>query len=127
MTPNASRGLILFAHGSLDRNWSKSIDKLVNRISANLENAYVEAAYLKDSEPDIYSVVGKFVSAGCGSITIVPMFLAAGSHAAKDFPEIGRNLRIKNPDVDFEWKNAIGQWEETLNFSTGVLTGIFPR
>lgn len=125
MKPNASQGLILFAHGSLDRNWSKSIDELVGRVRGNLKNVYVEAAYLKESGPDIFSVVEKLVSAGCGNITIVPMFLAAGSHAAQDFPEIERNLRIKNPAVDFKWKDAIGQWEETLNYFTHVLTEKF--
>lgn len=125
MTPNASHGLILFAHGSLDRNWSKSIDELASRVSGNLENVCVEVAYLKDSAPDIYSVVEKLVSSGSQSIIIVPMFLATGAHAAKDFPEIARSLRLKYPDVVFEWKDAIGQWEETLNFFTGILTEKF--
>ncbi|VAX18072.1 hypothetical protein MNBD_NITROSPINAE03-886 [hydrothermal vent metagenome] len=127
MTPNVSHGLILFAHGSLDRNWSKSIDELVSRVSANLKNVGVEVAYLKDSAPDIFNVVEKFVVAGRQSITIVPMFLAAGAHAAKDFPEIARSLRLKYPSVVFEWKDAIGQWEETLNFFTGILTEKFSR
>lgn len=125
MTQNANHGLILFAHGSLDKNWSRSIDQLVQRVSANLKEGFVEAAYLKESEPDIYSVVEKFVSAGCQSISVVPMFLAAGSHAAKDFPEIERDLRIKNPSIDFEWKAAIGQWDETLSFFTHILTEKF--
>ncbi|HEB73504.1 MAG TPA: cobalamin biosynthesis protein CbiX [Nitrospirae bacterium] len=127
MTQNVSDGLVLFAHGSLDRNWSKSIDELVSRVSGNLENVCVEVAYLKDSAPDIFNVVENFVSTGCGNITIVPMFLAAGAHAAKDFPEIARSLRLKYPAVVFEWKDAIGQWEETLNFFTGILTEKFSR
>jgi len=127
VTLNVKYGLILFAHGSLDRNWSKSIDELVDRVGANLKNVYVEVAYLQDSAPDIISVVEKFVSEGCQSITIVPMFFAAGAHAAKDFPEIARSLRLKNPTVEFEWKEAIGQWEETLNFFTTVLTEKFSR
>ncbi|VAX25140.1 hypothetical protein MNBD_NITROSPINAE04-390 [hydrothermal vent metagenome] len=127
MTPSASHGLILFAHGSLDRNWSKSIDELANRVSDNLENVCVEVAYLKDSAPDIFNVMEKLASSGRQSITIVPMFLATGSHAAKDFPEIARSLRLKYPAVVFEWKDAIGQWEETLNFFSGVLTEKFSK
>ncbi len=115
------RGLVLFAHGSSDPNWTRSITALERRVNGALKDVMVKAAFLQDCSPSIFDVVGEMASAGCARITIIPMFLAAGSHSTRDFPRIRAKLVKVHPEVGFEWTEVIGQWEETLEALANAL------
>lgn len=120
-----THGLILFAHGSLDKNWGQVITDLQNRVSGKLGNVTVKVAFLQDSDPTIFEIVEELVITGCERISITPIFLAKGAHAAKDFPKIEKKLKKDYPETTFEWTDVIGQWEETLDAFAGALIARF--
>ena len=72
----------------------------------------VRAAFLKDCTPDIDNAVSDMVEAGVNHITIIPLFLAIGAHSRNDFPTIAKTIEEKWPDINFEWTEVIGEWEE---------------
>ena len=47
-----------------------------------------------------------------GHPLVVPMFIAPGGHVAKDFPMLAQQLASGWPDVEFEWAEVVGGWEE---------------
>ena len=116
-----ARGIILFAHGSRDPQWRETFTRLERMIAGQAKGAAVRAAFLRDLEPGIFSVADDMAAGGCERITIIPMFLAAGAHSARDFPEIAGELERKHGGVVFEWTDVIGRWDETINALAGVI------
>ncbi|VAX24371.1 hypothetical protein MNBD_NITROSPINAE04-447 [hydrothermal vent metagenome] len=116
------KGVALFAHGSRDPRWKAPFVELEKRLSDRAPcDLTVKTAFLQDCEPNLFDVIGAMAKDGCAKITIVPMFLAVGAHAAKDFPEIAQKLRNSYADISFEWTEVIGQWDETQNALASVL------
>ena len=115
------RGVVLFAHGSREAMWKKPFLEMEKALSSSVDGMIVQAAFLKECEPSIDDVIGAMAASGVGKITVVPMFLAVGAHSLRDFPEIARRMKEKHADIDFEWTDVIGQWEETINALARVM------
>jgi len=115
------KGVVLFAHGSRDERWKKPFIELEKRLSKKNGNTMVRAGFLQDCTPSLYDVVNDMAGAGCRNIVVAPVFLAIGAHAGKDFPVMAKKLEEDYPEVDFEWTEVIGQWEETLNALSEVI------
>ncbi|VAX19886.1 hypothetical protein MNBD_NITROSPINAE02-759 [hydrothermal vent metagenome] len=106
-------GVVLFAHGSDDPGWKIPFINIERRLAEKLgDNTLVRTAFLRQCEPDIFTVADEMNSGHCQNITIAPVFLAAGNHVMKDFPAIAKSLEEKYPNINFEWTDAIGQWPE---------------
>jgi len=112
---------VLFAHGSPDPGWAEPAREIERRVGRALDHAVIRAAFLRDTQPDIFQAVEEMAGAGCVRIVIAPMFLAAGAHSVKDFPDIGRRLAQRHPGVRFEWTEVIGKWDEVLDALSAAL------
>lgn len=86
-----------------------------------MEGAVVRPAFLKDLEPGLFDVVGEMEAEGVEAITVVPVFLAVGAHSARDFPEMEKKLRERHPEIEFEWTQVMGQWDETMRALAQVI------
>lgn len=115
------RGVILLAHGSRDVKWREPFDSLSGKIAKRLPDVAVRVSFLKDLEPDIYAAVDGLVGDGATSITVVPVFLAAGGHSANDFPAMASRLSAGHPGVKFRWTEAIGLWDEVIEAMAGAI------
>lgn len=82
--------IILLAHGSSDKRWCETFEKLAAPTLASVDNARV--AYMELAEPSIDTVVGEGVTEGATEFTIIPLFLAAGRHLRKDVPAMIEDL-----------------------------------
>ncbi|GBO85614.1 cobalamin biosynthesis protein CbiX [Marinobacter adhaerens] len=82
--------IILLAHGSSDKRWCETFEKLAAPTLASVDNARV--AYMELAEPSIDTVVGEGVAEGATEFTIIPLFLAAGRHLRKDVPAMIEDL-----------------------------------
>ena len=112
---------MLFAHGSRDERWKKPFVELESRLAGKSGSTIVRAGFLQDCEPSLYDIVSIMAKAGCREIVIAPVFLAIGAHAAKDFPVMAKKLKEDHPEIEFEWTDVLGQWEETLNALSDVI------
>ena len=72
----SSPRIILLAHGSSDKRWCETFEKLAAPTLASVDNARV--AYMELAEPSIDTIIMDGVAEGITEFTIVPLFLAAG-------------------------------------------------
>lgn len=104
------QALIVIAHGSRRQASNDEVRELTLKVRAFLEDEYdiVEAAFLELAEPDIPSVLRSCVECGAASITVVPYFLAAGTHVVNDIPKIITEAAREFPDVAINIRPHIG-------------------
>lgn len=95
--------IILLAHGSSDKRWCETFEKLAEPTLSSIDNARI--AYMELAEPSMDTVIGEAVSRGNKDVVIVPLFLAAGRHLRKDVPAMiaelekthGARIRLAPP------------------------------
>lgn len=119
----ANRGVILLAHGSRDPRWRDPFERLASKIKAKSPSVAVRPAFLKDLEPEIYTVAEDMARSGVAEITVVPVFLAAGGHSANDFPVMAKRLSAEHPGVNFHWADVIGSWDEVIEAMATAIAG----
>lgn len=85
-----SHRIILLAHGSRDRHWCETFEKLAAPTLDSVPGSRI--AYMELSQPSLQAVVAEGVESGASGFTVVPLFLAAGRHLRKDVPAMLREL-----------------------------------
>ena len=111
MTAPKHDGLILFAHGSRDSQWRMPFDSMLERLQHD-SNQISTLAFLECMEPSLEDAVDSLVAQGIQKITVVPVFLAVGSHVRKDLPMLLEQARQKHPALDIQASAAIGEQPE---------------
>ena len=119
----ATRGIILFAHGSRDPLWHRPIEAVAARIGAIDTEAVVACAYLELSTPDLAAAAGGLIAQGLSRISIVPLFLGVGKHAREDLPLLLQALRAQHPAVQFDLQPAIGEDQRMIDLMARIATG----
>ena len=98
--------IILLAHGSSDKRWCETFEKLAEPTLKSVDNARV--AYMELAEPSIDTIIMDGVAEGITEFTIVPLFLAAGRHLRKDVPAMIEELE-KAHGVSIQLAPPIGE------------------
>jgi sirohydrochlorin cobaltochelatase len=101
-------GLILFAHGSRDRDWARPFQQLADTLRKKLEGP-VELAYLQFMEPTLDQAIAALAGKGVDAIRVVPVFLGQGGHLKEDLPRLAASAVQKYPQVKIELAPAIGE------------------
>ncbi len=104
-------GLILFAHGSRDSQWRKPFESMLEKLQHN-SNQVSTLAFLECMEPSLADAIDSLVAQGVQKITVVPVFLAVGSHVRKDLPMLLEHARQKHPTLHIQSSPAIGEQPE---------------
>lgn len=102
------KGIVLFAHGSRDREWARPFEQLAATLSRQTE-ASVRLAYLELMQPSLGDAIGALVAAGTKSIRIVPVFLGRGGHTKQDLPTLAAAARERYPGVEIALEPPIGE------------------
>jgi sirohydrochlorin cobaltochelatase len=108
MTSPTTAGTILFAHGSRDPQWRVPFEDILKRMQMR-SGALASLAFLECMTPTLEQAIDDMVSAGVKQITVVPVFLAVGSHVRKDLPFLLEAARLKHPDLTLQASAAIGE------------------
>ncbi len=102
-------GIILLAHGSKLKEPGKMMNNgIVKRIRKALRTAYVHAAYLQFSRPNLAESLNEIIAKGCTRVIIVPFFLFMGNHVKHDIPKLIQQEMKKYPGVKFTCTKNIG-------------------
>jgi sirohydrochlorin cobaltochelatase len=99
------RGIILFAHGSRDPEWSRPFERIAVALSKRKE-FLVKIAYLELMQPSLDAAIADMVASGVASIRIVPLFFGAGGHVKEDLPRL---VAAANPPVQVTIDPPIGE------------------
>ncbi len=99
---DASRGLLLFAHGARDPEWARPFEAVAQSVRAQRPDTPLQLAYLEFMQPDLARAAAQLVQDGCRAVEVLPLFLGAGGHVRKDLPRLLDALRAAHPGVRFE-------------------------
>ncbi len=111
MNPSTPSGLILFAHGSRDSKWRQPFESILAQV--NSENSQrATLAFLECMTPSLPEAIDEMVAQGVLQITVIPVFLAVGSHVRQDLPLLLEQARQKYPELCIEASAAIGEQPE---------------
>jgi len=108
MSLTTTNGIILFAHGSRDPQWRMPFEGILKKMQA-LSSSPTSLAFLECMAPTLEQAIDDMVSAGVKQISVVPVFLAVGSHVRKDLPLLLEAARLKHPDLALQATAAIGE------------------
>ena len=102
------KGLVLFAHGSRDREWARPFEQLAATLSRRTDAA-VRLAYLELMPPSLGDAIGALVADGVKSVRIVPVFLGPGGHTKQDLPRLAAAACARHPDTEIIVEPPIGE------------------
>jgi sirohydrochlorin cobaltochelatase len=109
MTTKSS--IILFAHGARDPEWAAPFQRIAARLREARPNLPVQLAFLELMQPALADAVAGMAADGITRITLVPLFLAQGSHLKEDLPRLLDDVRRRYPSVTIDVTQAIGDSE----------------
>jgi len=101
-------GIVLFAHGSRDRDWAKPFEQLAATL-ANRAKVEVRLAYLELMQPPLDQAIAALASSGVSSIRVVPIFLGQGGHVKDDLPKLIARARETHPKIAINLEAPIGE------------------
>ncbi len=102
--------LLLIAHGSrraASNDEVRSLTQLLRR-QAGTQFAEVECAFLELAEPSIPDAIDAAITRGCDTLTLLPYFLAAGTHVVNDIPAILADKRAQYPHISLHLGPHLG-------------------
>jgi len=105
-------GIILLYHGSAGNEWMAHMEWMAETVRKSVPAALVRSACLKDFPPSLEDTVSTLAAGGATSILVVPMFMAPGGHALRDFPPLIDGMRRNWPHIRFAWTGVAGAWDE---------------
>jgi sirohydrochlorin cobaltochelatase len=83
-------------------------------IQAQMPGVVVSLAFLELMSPRLPELVDQLVVDGCGSVTVVPVFLGQGGHVQRDLPLIAEQLRDRYPQLSLQIAGAVGEDDAVL-------------
>ncbi|MCG6954370.1 MAG: CbiX/SirB N-terminal domain-containing protein [Gemmatimonadetes bacterium] len=101
--------LILIAHGSRDRRWRSSVERVVDSLRRELGEDTVRLAYMERTPPTLEEVVSEAVAGGVTGLKVLPLFLAEEGHVERDIRPLVDSVRRAFPGAQIEQLPPVGQ------------------
>lgn len=111
---NDGRALILVAHGSPDPDWRRPLERLAERLTAELGER-VALAYLAHA-PSINDAIAPLANAGHRRFLIVAALISPGGrHVKRDIPEAVAAAQARFPELEISLApGALGDDEQVI-------------
>ena len=107
-------GIILFAHGARDPEWARPFQRIRSLLEQRAPQALVELAFLESMRPSLDEAMSALGRRGAERVTLVPLFMAQGSHLRNDLPELVRRAAADNPGLSVRIAPAVGDVDPLL-------------
>jgi sirohydrochlorin cobaltochelatase len=114
------QGLVLFAHGSSDPQWSRPFEQIAVSVQKKLPAVAVALAFLEHGT-SLEEAVAALAARGAASIRVVPVFLGTGGHLKDDLPESMAVVRRTFPSLTFALETAIGENPQVIEAVASVI------
>jgi sirohydrochlorin ferrochelatase len=103
------RVIVIVDHGSRHAPANAVVVEVARLVQLRAGNrAEVRFAHMELCEPSLPRVIDECAAAGATSVTVQPLFLAAGKHASRDIPDLVADAGRRHPQVEFELGRVIG-------------------
>ena len=109
------KALLVVAHGSRRKESNEEIAALAAKVAeraAGGEFGIVEYAFLELAEPSIPDGIETCLQQGASSVSVLPYFLARGTHVVEDIPEQVAIKQKEHPDSDIHITPYLGTVED---------------
>jgi sirohydrochlorin cobaltochelatase len=130
MQPLPLHGIVLFGHGARDPRWAEPFLRLQTLLTAARATPRVAGArvgspateapgpvalaFLELMHPNLPQAIADQIAAGCGIVTVVPVFLGQGGHVRRDLPQLVEQCRAAHPGVELRIAPTVGEDETVL-------------
>ncbi len=101
-------GIVLFAHGSRDRDWARPFKQLADSLRAKCDGP-VTVASLERMSPTLEEALASLAREGVNTIRVVPVFLGQGGHVKEDLPKLVAAAQKKHAGMTIRLDPAIGE------------------
>jgi sirohydrochlorin ferrochelatase len=117
------RALLIAAHGSRRSESNDEVRQLAAALSPLVADryGYVGPAFLELADPSIDEAIDEAVGRGAREVVVLPYFLAAGTHVARDVPQIVRDRQRAHPNVHIRLADHLGTRPEMLDLLARVV------
>lgn len=115
-------GIVLFAHGSKDPDWSRPFEQIAARLGRKVPAAVVALAYLEHG-PSLNEALAALKAKGAGSVRVVPVFLGQGGHMKNDLPRLVGQARAAHPGLDISLDRTIGEEPAVIEAIASLIAG----
>ena len=108
--------LLIVAHGSRRAASNEEVRVLAEKVAAHLQlpSDTVQVAFLELALPSIQSALDDCFNNGSTSVSVVPYFLASGSHVVSDVPREIEAAQAKWPNKTINLLPHIGAAESMV-------------
>jgi sirohydrochlorin cobaltochelatase len=113
-------GIVLFAHGSRDPEWSRPFEQIALSLKKQLPAVAVAMAFLEHGA-SLDEAVAALAAKGALSIRVVPVFFGQGGHVKEDLPRLMADAQRAFAGVKLVLEKPIGEQPEIIEAIAGVI------
>jgi sirohydrochlorin cobaltochelatase len=107
------QGVVLFAHGSRDPEWSRPFEQIAASLAKKSPATPVVLAFLEHG-PSLNEALAALAAKGAASVRVVPVFLGQGGHIKTDLPRLLGQARAAHPGMALSLDRTIGEQPEVI-------------
>lgn len=116
-------GIVLFAHGSRDPEWSRPFERIAAQLS---QDFLVRVAYLELMRPTLGEALASLAAAGAQCVRIVPVFLGQGGHVKEDLPRLLAAAGAAQPGLKLILEKPIGEQPQVIAAIAAAISAGIP-
>jgi sirohydrochlorin ferrochelatase len=122
MTTQSSRALLVVAHGSRREQSNEEVRELTRALAERAAGEFgqVRSAFLELAEPSIPDGIEQCIAGGAAEVVVLPYFLSAGRHVARDIPEEVAGKVSEHPQVNITIAPYLGAAEGIVELMLGL-------
>lgn len=109
------RAVILFGHGARNPEWAEPFHRIRAAMLAQAPDVPVALGFLELMQPSLEEAIATLVTDGADDITIVPVFMAAGSHVKKDLPQRAADALDRHPGLVIHLAPPVGEAPDVID------------
>ena len=112
------KALLVVAHGSRKKESNAEVLGLVRELNQKARGAFdvVRGAFIQFTTPLVPEVIAELVESGVKEATVLPYFIAGGSHVTNDIPELIAEARRAYPELIFKVTSHLGKFEGLADY-----------
>lgn len=107
------QGIVLFAHGSRDPDWTRPFEAIAASLAKKAPAIAIALGYLEHG-PSLDEAVTALAAKGAVSIRVVPLFLGPGGHVKEDLPKLVARVAAEHPQQKLALEKIVGEQQSVI-------------
>lgn len=108
------KAVILFGHGARNAEWAEPFHRIRAAMESAAPDVPVALGFLELMRPTLDESIDAFLADGVTEITVVPIFMAGGSHVKKDLPRMAADAMDRHPGLTITIAPPVGEAESVI-------------